>query len=497
MAGSELHRARWLGVDVGTTAAKAIAFDEHGAALASGSAGYGTTRPRLDHVEQRGEDWVDAVDTGVAEIAAEIDLAEVRAIGITSQVDTHLAVDDDLRPLRPAILWQDLRCTAEVRELNDGLGGPGSTGLPVDASSPVPRAVWLARYEPEVWAATRWLLLPKDYVNARLTGAVAADPHGSFKVVGVGGRYLPGLDAVAGLAGRLAPLNPADRAVGATRRDWHGIAAGTTVATATMDAIGNVLGSGLQQPGDTMVVIGTSLIVGALDGGGTGAPGVVGFAPFCGRCIHAGPTQSGGDTLRWWAAATGHTVEEVLDAAARAEPGATGVVHAPHLMGERAPLWDSEVRGWFTGLHPGAGFPELCRAVLEGVAFSARELVDSVEEAAGTAITELRVSGGGSRSELWCGILADATGRVVRRSGEPDTAVVGAGALAVAAHTGADPWVQGAELARWDLECRPNPGRAELLGDRYAVYRQAYGLLTPMHRDVARPRDRTADPGNR
>lgn len=483
-------RARHLGVDVGSTATKAIAFADDGTALAAGSAGYLTARPRPDRAEQDPADWTAAVDAAVAAVAGQTDLRGIVGIGITSQVDTHLAVGDDLTPLRPAILWQDVRSAAEVRELNDqlgpaGLAEPGSDPIPVDASNPAARAVWLARHEPHVWKRCRWLLLPKDYVNAWLTGSVATDPQGSFKVVDAHGDYLSRVSEVAGLLDRLPPLRSPDRAVGSTRADWHGIPAGTVVATATMDGLGNVLGSGLREPGDAMTVIGTSVIVGAVGVGGTGGPGVVDFVPFRGRQVHAGPTQSGGETLRWWATATGHTLDEVLAAAATTPAGAGGVVHAPHLLGERAPLWDDEVRGWFTGLHPGAGFAELSRAVLEGVALSARELVDAVEVAAGTPVPELVVSGGGSRSALWCQIVADATGRTVRRSAQPDTAVVGAGALASAAHSGGDPWVLGGRLARHDLVCHPDPPSVALLDERYADYRLAYRLLAPLHRDMA------------
>lgn len=487
---AEQAAARFVGIDIGSTTTKAIAFDEDGTALASGSASYPTSRPLPDHAEQDPADWTAAVDASVAEVAAEVDLRGVRAIGITSQVDTHLPVDANLAPLRAAILWQDVRSGDEARDLNErlgpsGLAAAGAAPVPVDASNPAARARWLARYEPEVWAECRWLLLPKDYVNACLTGEVATDPQGSFKVVGPDGRYLPGIGKVDGLAERLAPLRLPDEPVGTTRAGWHGIPAGTVVATATMDGLGNVLGSGLLEPGDAMTIIGTSVIVGAIGIGGSGGPGVVDFVPFRGRQVHAGPTQSGGDTLRWWAAATGHSIEDVLAAAATAAPGAGGVVHAPHLLGERAPLWDDKVRGWFTGLQPGTGFAELSRAVLEGVAFSARELIDAVEVAAGVPVRELTLSGGGSRSPLWCQILADATGRLVRRSAEPDTAVVGAGALASAAYRGTDPWARGKDLARWDFECRPDPAATARMSEQYADYQQAYALLAPLHEDMA------------
>jgi len=477
----------YLGIDVGSTATKGTVFDGTGTPLGSGSAGYPVHRPSPDRAEQSAQDWITAVDEVVRQIAGQVDLGSVRSIGITSQVDTHVLVDEDLDPLLPAILWQDVRTAGRADELNAALGSDGRRAgwgddRPLDASNPVVRALWLAEHEPLAWERSRWLLLPKDLVNARLTGSPGADPLGSFKVVGADARYVPGVAHAPGLADRLpALLAPEDR-VGSTTRDWSGIPAGTTVANGTMDAFGNVLGSGLSVPGDAMLVIGTSVIVGAVGVGGTSGPGVVEFAPYRGRQVHAGPTQSGGDSLRWWAAATGHPVEDVLAAAATAPPGAGGVVFAPHLLGERAPLWDGDVRAWFTGLHAGAGFAELSRAVLEGVACSARELLEAVEVAAGCPLGRIVVSGGGARSSLWCQVMADVLGRPVQVSLERDTAVVGAATLAAAAHTGSDPWVQGTALARDARAHTPDPATRARHDALFELYRATYDALRPVHR---------------
>jgi xylulokinase len=493
-----MAEAVWLGVDVGSTATKATAFDADGSPLASGTEGYPVLRPAPDEAEQDAGAWLRAVDASVAAVADRLDLSGVRGIGVTSQVDTHVPVDDDFTPLLPALLWQDVRTAGRAARLNEALGEAGRTAgwgdpRPLDASNPVVRALWLAEHRADAWSRTRWLLLPKDLVTAWLTGTAGADPLGSFKVVGADARYVPGVAHAPGLAERLAPLSAPEAVLGTTSRAWHGIPAGTPVATGTMDAFGNVLGSGLRDPGDTMLVVGTSVIVGAVAlPGGTG-PGVVSFAPFRGRQVVAGPTQSGGDSLRWWAAATGHTIESVLEAAATAAPGAGGVVFAPHLLGERAPLWDDEVRAWFTGLSAGTAFPELCRAVVEGVAHSARELLDAVEAASGVPTGPVTLSGGGSRSPFWCQVLADVIGRPVQRSVERDTAVVGAATLAAAAVSGTDPFVQGRELATTDLELVPDPRSRAVHEGLHAVYRSTYTALGDVHRQL-RALDQEAAP---
>lgn len=481
-----VREATYLGIDVGSTTTKAIVFDPAGTPLASGGQGYQTVRPTHDGAEQHAELWLAAVDASVAQLATQVELSTVTAVGVTSQVDTHVLVDDNCTPLHPALFWQDVRSAGEALDLNARLGEAGrndgwGAAEPLDASNPVPRALWLARHRPDEWARSRWMLQPKDLVNAWLTGQVASDPLSWFKIVGTDAQYVGGIRHAPGLGGRLPRLCSPDDELGRLNRVWHGIPAGAVVATGTMDAFGNVLGSGLHQPGDTMMITGTSVIVGAIGIGGTTGPGVVDFVPFRGRQVHAGPTQSGGDSLRWWARVTGHTIDDVLAAAAGAPPGSDGVVFAPHLLGERAPLWDARVRGWFTGLESGAGFAELSRAVLEGVAYSARELLAAVQVAAAVPCERIMLSGGGSRSDLWCQILADVIGHPIRRSREADSAVVGAATLAAAARTGSDPWSQGALLAQHDRVFTPDPGLRRRYDDLFSLYTETYHALRPVH----------------
>lgn len=479
--------ATYLGADVGSTATKVCVFDADGHPLASGTASYPITRPQPGFAEQDTREWWGAVQSATQMASEKVSLAEVRALGVVSQVDTHALLDADLEPLLPAMLWQDVRAAAQAEVLNEQLGTAGLVDVwgapdPVDASNPVPRAIWLAEHRAELWDRSRWLVLPKDYVNAQLTGVVASDPLSSFKVVGADGAYLrPAIALAHGLDERLAALRPPEDAVGELRQALSSVRPGIPVATATMDAFGNMLGSGLAAPGDTMVILGTSAIVGMVGVGDTTGPGVVDFSPYRGRHMHAGPTQSGGDSVRWWGQLTGRGQSDVFTAAAAAEPGSGGVVFAPHLLGERAPLWDSVVRGWFIGLDASTGFAEASRAVLEGVAFSVRELLEAIEVAGGTPARRIILSGGGSRSDTWCQILADILGRPVQRSRSVDTAVVGAATLASSCLTGDDPWVAGARLAGTDSSFEPGPGSEQLYSALYDAYRSSYEGLRTAH----------------
>jgi len=479
--------ATYLGADVGSTSTKVSAFDADGATLASGSVEYLISRPEPGFAEQDARQWWAALQAAVKAVSDQVSLASVGAIGVVSQVDTHTLLDENLDPLMPALLWQDVRAAPQAHALNQRLGTAGLVETwggpdPVDASSPVPRAIWLAEHRAQLWTRGRWLVLPKDYVNAQLTGAVASDPLSSFKVVGTDGDYLPAAIALApGLGERLAPLRRPEDAVGELKQGLASVPAGIPVATATMDAFGNLIGSGLDSPGDAMVILGTSAIVGMVGIGGTTGPGVVDFSPYRGRQVHAGPTQSGGDAVRWWCQLTGRDPAEVFAAAKTSEPGSGGVVFAPHLLGERAPLWDSAVRGWFIGLDAATGFPEACRAVLEGVAFSVRELLDAVEVAGGTPARRIVLSGGGSRNDAWCQILADILGRPVQRSRNVDTAVLGAATLAASCLTDADPWIAGVGLAGTDASFDPEPSNERTYSVLYDAYRSSYDGLRTTH----------------
>lgn len=482
--------ATYLGADVGSTGTKVSAFDAAGRPLASGTVEYSINRPQPGFAEQNPREWWAAVQSAAETVSARVSLATVRAMGVVSQVDTHTLLDDDLDPLMPALLWQDVRAAPQADALNERLGHGGlvenwGSPDPIDASNPVPRAIWLAGHRAHAWDRGRWLVLPKDYINARLTGAIASDPLSSFKVVGADGAYLPAAIALApGLDERLAPLRPPEEAVDELKHGLASVPAGIPVATATMDAFGNLLGSGLGSPGDAMIVLGTSAIVGMLGVGGTTGPGVVDFAPYRGRQVHAGPTQSGGDSVRWWCQLTGREPADVFAAAATARPGSGGVVFAPHLLGERAPLWDSAVRGWFIGLDASTGFAEASRAVLEGVAFSVRELLEAIEVAGGTAAGRIVLSGGGSRDATWCQILADILGRSMQRSRTVDTAVLGAATLAASCLTDADPWIAGSELAGTDASFEPEPSTERTYAVLYDAYRSSYQGLRTTHRSL-------------
>ncbi len=485
-----------LGIDLGTTTIKAGLFDLAGRSLGQASTRYATDRPSPGRVEQDPAVWWNSIEAVVGEVARLAGTAEVAAIGVCSQVNTHVLVDSEGEPLLPAIVWQDqrgVRFAAEIDGAIDERARDRIWGSPthVDGSSPLARIAWCARERPEVLDKTRWLLSPKDFCNTRLTGEVASDPATAIGLVDAAGSYLPGaLALVPGASNLLPPLRPMASVLGRARLALGPVQPGAPVVVGTMDAWGSRYGSGVVASGQGMEVAGTSEILGLLSDRPGAATGVVTFPPIDGRWFHAGPTQAGGDALRWWASLHGASVEGILAEAGHAPPGAGGLVFLPHLMGERAPVWDAALRGAFVGLSADHDRAHLARAVLEGVACSACHLLEVLEEAAGRPCSALRASGGGAESDLWCQMKADLLGRPLERMAVRSSGVLGAAILAgIGVGLLEDLDVAADRLTVVERRFEPDPAAHERYSDLYQCYRAIQHDLAPTYRALARFRD--------
>lgn len=476
-----------IGIDIGTSAIKAVMIGPEGQILDRFAAAHETRRPSQGAVEQDPEAWLAQVMGALGRFARHPAAARVAAIGLTSQVNTHVFCDGALRPLCPAIVWQDTRAAAAGAALEAridpaakiaALGAP----IPIDASHALARMAWMARGAPGVWAATRHVLLPKDFAIARLTGTIGADPISAVGLVGPDLRYAaPLLELVPRAAAVLAPL--ADPLAGAGRIAPGLPFAGVPVATGTMDAWASMFGLGVGAEGQSFYLSGTSEVLGAISARGGGAPGIISFADWRGIRLHAAPTQAGGASLAWLGRLVGRDVAELGAMAGEGRITARSPLFLPHLEGERAPLWDARSRGGFAGLSAADDLADLCRAVMEGVAFSARLALEGVAVAADLPIATLRHGGGGATSEAWCRIRADATGRTLERVLAPETGAAGAAAMAaVAAGIAPDIAAATARLVRVEGTVAPDPEGAALAEARFGLYRALYEGLRPVHR---------------
>ena len=483
-----------LGLDVSTTATKAVLQDAEGAVLAVGASAYPYETPHPLWSEQDPALWWDASRVAVraALDAAEADAAAVEAVGLTGQMHGLVALDTRDEILRPAILWNDQRTAAECDAIREIVGRRrliATTGNDALPGFTAPKLLWLRRHEPEVWAAIAHVLLPKDLVRLRLTGEHAvdrADGSGtmlfdlasrdwSTEIVdelGIQRHWLPQT-----YEGPMVTGTITEAAASAT-----GLRAGTPVIAGGGDQAAAAVGVGSVVPGVSSVSLGTSGVMFTTTEGPTIEPEGRLHA-FC----HAMPDRwhlmgvmlSAAGSLRWYrdALAPGVTFEELVEEAAQAPPGSDGLLFLPYLTGERTPYPDPLARGAFVGLTVHHGRAHLTRAVLEGVAFGLR---DSLELMLATGLphpTEIRATGGGIRSALWRQILADVLGAAIVTTTGAEGAAQGAATLAA---VGAG-WFETVQDACRALvrtgETTPPSEAAGLYSRAYARYRELYPAL--------------------
>jgi xylulokinase len=429
---------------------------------------------------------MDSVLAALAHFAASADLSGLAGIGLCSQVNSHVFVDGTGQALRPAITWQDNRPAPDAAALDRQIspdrktqwfGGP----IPIDASHALSRMAFIARTEPQVWAATRHVLLPKDFCTLQLTGALASDPVAAVGLVDQDGQYVtPLLDLLPGAAERLPPLFAFHHVVGRVRPGLP--CAGVPVVVGAMDAWGGMFGCGVIEDGDAMCQSGTSEIPGIVSTKVVPTPGVILFPPYDGIRMHAAPTQAGGASLEWAANLLGLTPAQLPAFAAEAGDEANIPLFLPHLAGERAPIWDAGSRGTFARLDGSVGPRQLARSVLEGVAFSVRWAFTALADSAGRDIQSVRISGGGSQSDIWCQIRADILGMRLERAAVPAAAALGAAILA-GVGSGAFPALPPAirQLVRYDREFLPDPERRARYDENFGHYQALYESMRPFN----------------
>jgi xylulokinase len=258
--------------------------------------------------------------------------------------------------------------------------------------------------------------------------------------------------------------------------------AGAPVFVGTMDAWSGMFGVGVTRERDAMYLSGTSEVLGMISTARVPTPGVIVFPAYDGITLHVAPTQAGGASLSWLTTLTGRSAEELSALATSVSPSARVPLFLPHLQGERAPLWDIRSRGAFARLDGGTGPGELARAVMEGVAFSARLAFETAEASAGSTVAELHLGGGGARSDVWCQIRADTFGKALRRAKVLDAGTLGA-AIIAGLGSGAMASLGAAtkRLVAFDQTFAPNRAAHAYYDDKFGKYRELYARLKPFN----------------
>ncbi|HLZ22325.1 MAG TPA: xylulokinase [Ktedonobacterales bacterium] len=437
----------FLGIDLSTTGAKAVLIDGGGGVIASATTAISLSTPRPLWSEQDPLEWWAATVRSVRRALAEADVAgtAVAAVGLTGQMHGLVALGEYGGVLRPAILWNDQRTGAECDEIRACVGRErliqitGNDALP---GFTAPKILWMRNHEPEIYERIRHILLPKDYIRFRLTGAYALDKaDGSGTLLFDLKRRNWSEDVTAALEIPLGWLPPTFEGtettgtVSAEAAAETGLASGTAVVAGGGDQSAQAVGVGAVEPGVLALTLGTSGVV----FGTTITPEIEPqgrLHAFChavpGRWHLMGVMLSAAGSLQWYRDTLAPDVpfNVLLDEAATAPAGCDGLLFLPYLSGERTPYADPLARGAFVGLTLRHHRAHLTRAVLEGVAFGLRDCYDLMRQAGMGDVREVRVSGGGARSALWTGILASVLETPLVRVSATEGAAYGAALLA-------------------------------------------------------------------
>ncbi|RZQ62989.1 FGGY-family carbohydrate kinase [Amycolatopsis suaedae] len=472
-----------LGIDIGTSSSKGVLVDPAGTVVARATRPHETSYPHPGWVEHDAETvwWQDFLELA-RELVAAADGRPLAGLGVSGIGPVLLPADADGRPLRPAILYGvDTRASTEIEELTAELGAESIVergGTPLSSQAVGPKWRWLARHEPEVFERTELFLMASSYLVHRLTGEYVLDHHSAsqcdpmydLRAAGWAPDWAP-LCAPGVTLPRLAWSTEVAGTVTAAAAAETGLPRGLPVTVGTVDAWAEAASVGVTDPGDTMVMYGTTMFLIQVLADPTPHPGL-----WTTRGTHpgtfslaAGMATSGAIT-DWLRRLTGGEYAELVEAAGRAPAGGRGLLLLPYFAGERTPLFDPDARGVIAGLTTAHGRAEIYRAALEGIAYGVRHNLETMAEAGGGG-RRLVAVGGGVRGGLWTRIVSDVTGTAQEVPRETVGAAFGDALLAAVA-VGMEP-----DVTAWNPVKRtvsPDPERAAVYERFYPYYRALY-----------------------
>jgi gluconokinase len=499
-----------IGVDIGTTATKVVAYDARGTSLASASEDYPLRQPETGAAVQEPPDLVAAVRTAVRAVTGELAGRPVAGVSFSSAMHSLIGLDDDGSPLTPLITWADMRADAQADRLRAegrALALHRRTGTPVHPMSPLVKLMWLREERRDLhdrvrrWCGVKEYLLQQwcdgdgavvedafvsDHSIASATGLLALDTLDwdaeALELAGVRPEQLP----------RPVPTTTVLRALSPAVASDLGLPAGTPIVVGASDGPLANLGIGAVRPGQAACSIGTSAALRvmvekpAVDPAG----GVFCYAFLPGRWVVGGALNNGGVVLGWahdaLAPELGEDAPAVLsELAATAPPGSGGLLMLPYLLGERAPHWSSLPQGAYVGLSRAHRREHLVRAALEGVCLQLAIVHDALE-AAGVDVREVRATGGFARSPFWRQLLADVLGTPVQFPAGHDGSAFGAALLGMEALELVGSIDLAVDLVQVESTLTPDADSSGLYAELRPVFARLFEQLTPAFAELRR-----------
>jgi xylulokinase len=486
----------YLGIDLGTSAVKALVVGVDGTVRGAGSAEFPTLRPQPGWAEQDPDAWWQATIEAVRQAIGWSGQATIAGIGFSGQMHGAAFLGENDKPLYPAVIWADQRSSRQAAEITAKVGAEPLieiAGSPVVTGFMAATAVWMREEKSSVWWRTRRLLSPKDEVRRRVTGMAATDPGDGSATLLFDARWRnwsPAILDAAEIAGIvLAPVKPSGAMAGNVTAEAAaelGVVAGTPVVTGTGDAPSGLLGAGIVDPATMFLSLSTGAQ--AMVPSDAFRPDLTGrthsfctaIEPSSGKpgWYQMGATLVAGMAMQWLRdemlrlPAAG-AYERMTGWAEKAPVGARGLLFLPYLVGERTPHLDSRARGAFLGLTAQHESGDIIRAVMEGVTFACRDAFAALEEA-GASPERIVMAGGGARSPLWRQMVADVFDLPVYALATADQAAMGAALLAMTGVRGQDPVDAAQQWVRYGPTAEPDPARHALYDELFQLFREAY-----------------------
>lgn len=489
-----MTQAAFIGIDIGTSSIKAVAVAPDGALLAVGNSPMTVDVKQPGWSEQRPEDWWAGTCSAIKQALAKIDSPEVLGVGLSGQMHSLVPLDDSQNVVRPAILWNDVRSSAEAAYVREMVGNESLrrlAGNPSLEGFTVTKLLWMRNNEPELFGRISQMLLAKDYIRYRLAGELGSEPSDASATLLFDIANSQWSEEMCGLldinSGLLPPIiESAEIAGGITKSAAAetGLAEGVPVVGGGADNACAAIGAGVVSAGDALFSVGTSGTVVAPTDSPVTDPGMRIHSmrhATSGTWYLMGVVLSAGAALDWWRKSSGGpSFDDLVAEAANTAPGSGGVTFLPYLTGERTPHADANARGVFFGMHGGTERAHMTRAVMEGVSFALR---DSLELMTALDVNpdEAVAVGGGASSAVWLQMLSDVANLPLRTVGPSEGAPLGAAMLAA---VGAGEFEGVGEAGKaWLTDLRrvePEAAVRTAYDDAYGRYRDLYPALREM-----------------
>ena len=489
---------QYIGIDLGTSAVKLLLVDASGEILRSVSREYPLSFPHPGWSEQDPEDWWEAVCSGLRELTEGVDTAGIAGIGSGGQMHGLVALDSEDRVIRPAILWNDGRTGEEVEELNGGIGKERLSALTANiafAGFTAPKLLWMRKHEPENFARIKKIMLPKDYVNYRLTGVHCcdfSDASGMLLLDVKNRRWSPEMLEICGLRSEQLPrLFESYEVVGTLLpqvAEELGLPETVRVVAGAGDNAAAAVGTGVVGEGGCNISLGTSgtVFISSRHFGVDPNNALHAFAHADGGWHLMGCMLSAASCNKWFCDDILKSGDYAAEQAAIEDErlGRDPVFFLPYLMGERSPINDVDARGVLVGMSMDSSRADLVQAVLEGVAFAIRDSFE-VARSLGLYIPRSRICGGGAKSPLWRKIFANVLGiplDMVKTEQGPGYG----GAMLAMVGCGRFPDVQAAADALVEIASttEPDPALTARYEERYQKFRKIYPAMKNLFQEV-------------